>query len=44
MHVAPVILGSGRTLFGALGVRLELERTRLRESPYATHIDFRIKK
>jgi dihydrofolate reductase len=44
MHVAPVILGAGRTLFGELGVRLGLERTRVRESPYATHIDFRIKR
>jgi hypothetical protein len=42
LHVAPVILGAGRTLFGHLGVRLHLERTRIRESPYATHIDFRV--
>jgi dihydrofolate reductase len=42
LHVAPVILGAGRTLFGRLGVRLHLERTRIRESPYATHIDFRV--
>ena len=44
VHVAPVILGAGRTLFGQLGTRLHLERTRIRESPYATHIDFRIKR
>jgi len=44
LHVAPVILGAGRTLFGQLGTRLDLERTRVRESPYATHIDFRIKR
>jgi len=42
LHVAPVILGAGRTLFGQLGVRLHLERTRIRESRYATHIDFRV--
>jgi dihydrofolate reductase len=42
LHVAPVILGAGRTLFGQLGVRPHLERTRIRESPYATHLDFRV--
>jgi dihydrofolate reductase len=42
LHVAPVILGAGRTLFGQLGVRLHLERTRIRESLYATHLDFRV--
>jgi len=43
LHIAPVILGAGRTLFGQLGVRLHLERIRIRVSPYATHIDFRIR-
>ena len=42
LHIAPVILGAGRSLFGQLGVRLDLERARIRESPFATHIDFRI--
>ncbi len=42
LHIAPVILGAGRTLFGELGTRLQLERTRTIESPYATHIDYRI--
>jgi dihydrofolate reductase len=44
LHVAPVILGGGRPLFGELGIWLQLERTRIRESPYATHIDFRVTK
>jgi dihydrofolate reductase len=44
LHVAPVLLGAGRTLFGELGVRLDLERIRVRESPYATHVDLRIRK
>jgi dihydrofolate reductase len=44
LHVAPVILGAGRTLFGELGVLLEFERTRVLESPWATHIDFRVKR
>lgn len=42
LHVAPVVLGAGRTLFGELGTRLQLERTRVLESPYATHIKYRI--
>lgn len=44
IHVAPVILGAGRTLFGELGTRLNLERTRILDSPYATHIRYRIVK
>lgn len=43
LHIAPVILGGGRTLFDELGTRLYLERTRVRESPYATHIDFAVR-
>jgi dihydrofolate reductase len=44
IHVAPVILGAGRTLFGELGTRLSLERTRVLDSPLATHIKYRIVK
>ena len=44
IHVAPVILGAGRPLFGELGKRLQLERTRVLESPFATHITFRVVK
>jgi dihydrofolate reductase len=42
IHIAPVILGAGRTLFGELGTRLQLERTRVLDSPYATHIRYRV--
>lgn len=42
IHVAPVILGAGRTLFGELGRRLVLERQRVLDSPFATHISYRI--
>jgi dihydrofolate reductase len=44
IHIAPVILGAGRPLFGELGTRLQLERTRVLESPFATHIKFRVLK
>jgi dihydrofolate reductase len=44
IHIAPVILGAGRPLFGELGTRLQLERTRVLESPFATHIEFRVLK
>jgi dihydrofolate reductase len=42
LHIAPVILGAGRPLFGELGLRLHLEPVRILESPYATHINYRI--
>jgi dihydrofolate reductase len=44
IHIAPVILGAGRPLFGELGTRLRLERTRVLDSPFATHIKFRVLK
>ncbi|TMK78697.1 MAG: hypothetical protein E6G45_05915 [Actinobacteria bacterium] len=42
IHIAPVILGAGRPLFGELGTRVQLGRTRVLESPFATHIKFRV--
>jgi dihydrofolate reductase len=44
IHVAPVVLGAGRTLFGELGIRLHLEPTRVLASPFATHIKYRVVK
>jgi dihydrofolate reductase len=45
LHVAPVLLGSGRRLFDHLGDRtIELERTRVVESPYATHLFFTVRR
>jgi dihydrofolate reductase len=44
IHIAPVILGAGRPLFGELGTRLHLERTRVLDSQFATHIKFRVLK
>jgi len=45
LHVAPVLLGSGRRLFDHLGDQtIELERTRVVESPYATHLFFTVRR
>jgi dihydrofolate reductase len=43
IHLVPVLLGEGTRLFEHLGTeRIELERTRVIESPFATHMRFRI--
>jgi dihydrofolate reductase len=45
LHVAPVLLGSGRRLFDHLGDEtIGLERTRVVESPYATHLFFTVRR
>lgn len=44
LHVAPVILGAGRSLFDNLSDPITLERTEVVESQYATHLRFRIVK
>jgi dihydrofolate reductase len=38
VHVAPIVLGAGRPLFGELGTRLHLDPARVLQSPYATHL------
>jgi dihydrofolate reductase len=43
IHLVPVLLGDGIRLFEHLGTeRIELERTRVIESPFATHLRFRV--
>jgi len=43
LHLSPVLLGSGKRLFENLGSRLPaLEQTRVRESPNATHLQYRV--
>jgi dihydrofolate reductase len=45
LHVAPVLLGAGKRLFDHLGDQtIELERTRVIESPYATHLFFAVRR
>jgi dihydrofolate reductase len=42
--VAPVVLGAGKRLFDGFTQSIELEHKGLRQSRYATFIDYRIKK
>jgi dihydrofolate reductase len=44
LHVAPVILADGTSLFEHLGGPIQLERTEVIESRFATHLRFRIVK
>jgi dihydrofolate reductase len=41
--VAPVILGGGKRLFDGFTKSLDLEHLGVRQSPYATFIDYRVK-
>ena len=41
--VAPVILGGGKRLFDGFGESLELEHLGVRQSPFATFIDYRVR-
>ena len=42
--VAPVVLGGGKRLFDGFTTSLELEHVGVRQSPFATFIDYRVKK
>jgi dihydrofolate reductase len=45
LHLAPVLLGAGKRLFDHLGTQtIELERTRVVESPFATHLYFTVRR
>lgn len=44
LHVAPVVLGAGTRLFDNLTAPIELERTEVVESTFATHLRFRVVK
>jgi dihydrofolate reductase len=43
VHVVPVLLGGGIRLFDNLGRDIELERTRIVESPDVVHLRFRLR-
>jgi dihydrofolate reductase len=42
IHVVPLLLGGGIRLFEGLGRQIELETTRVIESPAVTHLRFRV--
>jgi dihydrofolate reductase len=42
--VAPVVLGGGKRLFDGFSQSLELEHLGVRQSPYATFVDYRVKR
>ena len=41
--IAPVVLGGGKRLFEGFSRSLELEHTGVRQSQYATYVDYRVK-
>ena len=42
--IAPVVLGGGKRLFGGFTESLDLEHLGVRQSPFATFINYRVKK
>jgi dihydrofolate reductase len=40
--IAPVVLGGGKRLFEGFDESLNLEHVRLLQSPFATHITYRV--
>jgi dihydrofolate reductase len=42
--IAPVVLGGGKRLFEGFTTSLDLEHIGVRQSPYATFIDYRVKR
>ena len=42
--IAPVVLGGGKRLFDGFTQQLELEHLGVRQSPFATFIDYRVRR
>jgi dihydrofolate reductase len=42
IHVIPILLGGGVQLFDELGQQIELEKTRVIDTPRATHLQYRV--
>ncbi len=42
VHVVPLLLGGGTPLFGSLDSAITLERTDVRATPAATHLNYRV--
>ena len=43
MIIAPITLGGGKRLFDGFSRSLDLEHLGVRQSPFATFIDYRVK-
>ena len=44
LHIAPLLLGGGTSLFGDLGMDLTLELTNVLEGPEATHLQYVVRR
>jgi dihydrofolate reductase len=44
LHLAPMLLGGGASLFGDLGTDLRLKLTNLLEAPHATHLQYEVER
>jgi dihydrofolate reductase len=44
IHLAPVLLGAGKRLFDHIDDHISLEMTRVLDSPFATHLRYRVVK
>jgi dihydrofolate reductase len=42
--IAPVVLGGGKRLFDGFTLSIDLEHLGCRQSPFATFIDYRVRK
>ena len=44
LHIAPILLGGGASLFGGVGSDLELRLTNVLEAPHATHLLYAVER
>ncbi len=44
LHLAPVLLGGGASLFGGVGTDLKLRLTNVLEGPHATHLEYAVER
>ncbi|HEX6844960.1 MAG TPA: dihydrofolate reductase family protein, partial [Actinomycetota bacterium] len=44
ISIAPVVLGAGKRLFDGFGETILLEHLGVRQSPFATHISYRVQR
>jgi dihydrofolate reductase len=44
LHLAPVLLGGGASLFGGVGTDLKLSLTNVLEGPHATHLEYAVER